>query len=97
MKPISNFFILLAFSFQSLNAQSPQAKLDSFFNSKVANAELSSSVLVAENGRVLVKRNMGYADFQAKKEITDVTRFQFASISKTMTAIAVLQLMERES
>jgi len=38
---------------------------------------------------------MGYADFEAKKEINDETRFQYASISKTMTAVAVLQLMEK--
>jgi len=69
--------------------------LDTFFSAINRNGEISGSVLVAENGKVLYQKSFGYADAQNKIPNTANTLFQIASVSKLFTAIAVLQLYER--
>ena len=97
MNKIRHFILLfvLVMAFQTLEGQTPLAKLDSFFNLKTSRGELNGAIFVSDHGKILLKKAMGYSNFESKKEIADHTRFQFASISKTMTAVAILQLMER--
>jgi len=54
----------------------------------------NGSVLVAKNGRIIYQKNVGYADIEHKVEVVTDTRFELASISKTFTAILILQLVE---
>ena len=54
----------------------------------------NGSVLVAKNGKVIYQKNVGYADIEHKVAIVTETRFELASISKTFTAILILQLVE---
>jgi CubicO group peptidase (beta-lactamase class C family) len=89
-----SFFIccLTQFSF----AQEREKALDNFFSTINRNGEISGSVLVAENGKVLYQRSFGYADAQNKILNTANTLFQIASVSKLFTAVAILQLCERK-
>jgi len=57
--------------------------------------EFNGSVLFAENGNPIYKKSFGYSDFQRKIENTDSTLINIASISKTFTAVSVLQLKEK--
>jgi D-alanyl-D-alanine carboxypeptidase len=52
------------------------------------------SVAVAENGRIAYARAFGVADVTAKTPATPQTRFRIASVTKMMTAVAVMQLVE---
>lgn len=52
----------------------------------------NGSVLVAKNGKVIYQRAVGLADFEHKVPLTSSSRFELASITKTFTAILVLQL-----
>lgn len=54
----------------------------------------NGSVLVAQNGRIIYQKNVGYADIEHKVAVVTDTRFELASISKTFTAILILQLVE---
>src|SRR5882724_3785327 len=55
----------------------------------------NGSVLVAKSGKVIYKRNIGYADIEHKIPIDRNTKFEIASITNTFTAILVLQLVEK--
>ncbi|GAA0530546.1 serine hydrolase [Chitinophaga japonensis] len=52
-------------------------------------------MLIAEKGKVLYERSFGYADFSTRRPNTASTSFPVASISKTLTATAILQLADR--
>src|SRR6266851_3277725 len=53
------------------------------------------SIAVFDNGQVLWARGYGLADISANKPVTPETLFQAASISKSVTAFAALQLVEQ--
>jgi CubicO group peptidase (beta-lactamase class C family) len=53
------------------------------------------AVLAMRPGRVLLMEGYGLADIASKQAITACTRFELASVSKAMTATAVLILQER--
>jgi CubicO group peptidase (beta-lactamase class C family) len=55
----------------------------------------SVAVAVAQHGRVLCETAFGWADLEARIPATARTMYSLASISKPITATAVLQLVER--
>lgn len=93
-------FLLLSFFIccisQHSMGQNRETELESFFSQIDKNGDISGSVLVAENGRILYQKSFGYADIQNKVHNTANTLFQIASVSKLFTAIAVLQLYEQK-
>lgn len=79
----------------ALHAQQTASRLDSLFQTQYKHQQLNGSVLVAKNGQVLYQNAFGFRDIQNKQANTANTVFNLASISKTITATAVLQLVER--
>ena len=53
------------------------------------------SVAITKNGKLLYARGFGYADLSLKTPVEPTTRFRIASISKSITAVAVLQLIQQ--
>jgi CubicO group peptidase (beta-lactamase class C family) len=70
-------------------------KLDALLQSINKRNDFHGSVLVAKNGKVLYKNNVGYADFNKKEPLNDEFTFQLASVSKQFTAAAIMLLNER--
>ncbi len=58
-------------------------------------APTGASIAIIEQGKIKEIRNYGYADKEEKKLVTDETRFKIASVSKTVTSYAVMQLVEQ--
>jgi CubicO group peptidase (beta-lactamase class C family) len=88
---------IFCFLFQStflLFGQSRQAKLEQYFSVLATNQQFSGNILVAENGRIIFERSIGWADFVNKKANTVNTAFPIASLSKTFTSTAILQLAQ---
>jgi CubicO group peptidase (beta-lactamase class C family) len=54
-----------------------------------------AALAVARNGRLVYARGYGYADQEMKEPVQPNSLFRIASISKPLTAVAVLQLVER--
>lgn len=71
------------------------ARIDSFITSLATHHLFNGSVLVAEEGKVIYKKSVGYADFGRGIPNTDTTHFNLASLAKPFTAIAVLQLVQK--
>ncbi len=52
------------------------------------------AVAVSQNGKVLYKRGFGYRDLITKEPVTPETIFGVASVTKSFTALAIMQLEE---
>ncbi|WP_207533674.1 serine hydrolase domain-containing protein [Desertivirga arenae] len=55
----------------------------------------NGNVLVAKKGKILYENAIGWADYLHKDSLTTSSRFELASVTKPMTGIAVLQLVEQ--
>src|SRR5262245_43995979 len=77
---------------QALN----KAKLDQFFDRLAEKNKAMGSLTIAKDGKVVYTRAIGYAqiDGTTKKPMTAASRFRIASITKTYTAVMILQLVE---
>lgn len=53
-----------------------------------------ASVVVVKAGRVVVRRNYGLADVEARAPITERTNFRLASLTKQFTATSILLLVK---
>ena len=54
-----------------------------------------AAVVVAKDGEIVYEYYYGYADKKSKKPITDSTYFRLASVTKLVTAIRTMQLVEQ--
>ena len=70
-------------------------KIDSFFTARYNQRQFNGAILFADQGNVILKRVYGYANIGQKDTLTMDAAFQLASISKPLTALAVLWLEER--
>ncbi|MET3937843.1 D-alanyl-D-alanine-carboxypeptidase/D-alanyl-D-alanine-endopeptidase [Paenibacillus sp. PvP094] len=82
---------------KALTSESAEAFLDTFFDSAEAKAQyIGASVVVVKDGKVLAEKGYGYADQESKTPVDPKsTAFRVASVSKTFTAAAVMQLVEQ--
>jgi CubicO group peptidase (beta-lactamase class C family) len=73
-----------------------KAKLDQFFDRLAEKNKAMGSLVIAKDGNVLYTRAIGYAQIDAttQKPLTAASRFRIASITKTYTAVMILQLVE---
>ena len=71
-------------------------QLDTLFRQMYASGGFNGSVIVAKGGAVLYKKAFGYCDKEKNCMLNDSSMFQLASVSKVITATAVLMLFERE-
>ncbi len=54
-----------------------------------------AAVAVTDQGRLVFARGYGYADLKSSEKVKPTSLFRIASISKPITAIAVMQLVEQ--
>ena len=77
-----------------VTAQNAKDNLNSFFSILAKNHQFNGNALIAENGKVIYEQSFGYSDFSTKKLNNNQSAFPIASITKTFTATAILQLCE---
>jgi CubicO group peptidase (beta-lactamase class C family) len=56
---------------------------------------VGGSIVLMRNGRVVERHKYGLADRASGKRISDSTIFHYGSITKTLTAISIMQLRDR--
>ncbi len=71
------------------------AKVDAYVQPFVESNNFSGVILIAQGGKVQVRKAYGLANYELGVPNTPETKFQIASVSKPFTAIAVLLLEER--
>jgi CubicO group peptidase (beta-lactamase class C family) len=78
-------------------ASQTQSYVDGLMAGLITAGELpGATVVVIQNGQVVLKSGYGYADLEARIPVDpDQTRFRVASISKLITATAAMQMVEQ--
>ncbi|MHA4740312.1 serine hydrolase domain-containing protein [Dyadobacter sp. MSC1_007] len=85
--------LLVAFFLLARLAYAQTLKVDSLVNRKLKELHVPGlAAAKVENGNVSWTRYYGYQDIERKIPVTDSTVFHIASISKTVTAAAIMQL-----
>jgi CubicO group peptidase (beta-lactamase class C family) len=80
----------------TINVQAQEVKrLDAFFKRLEKTRQFSGNVLVAKDGKIVYRGSFGYADYKERLPNQPTTAFPIASMSKTLTATAILQLAEQ--
>ncbi|WP_191164176.1 serine hydrolase domain-containing protein [Mucilaginibacter glaciei] len=72
------------------------AKLDSFLNVLAANNKAMGSLAIAQNGKIVYQKAVGFAALKDDLKIpaTAKTKYRVGSISKMFTGVMVMQLIE---
>jgi len=80
-----------------LNEETAAAFLDEFFASESAKQlYVGAAITIVKDGEVIAERGYGYADAEAEEPVDpSQTVFRVASVSKTFTAVAIMQLVEQ--
>lgn len=68
-------------------------RINHFYNKNWPNNTMNGSFLVAKNGQIIFERYNGFANKNEGTKITAETPVQIASVSKVLTATAVLKLV----
>ncbi len=71
-------------------------QLDTLFAAMNNKGGFNGSIIVAKSGTVLYKKSFGFCNKENNCMLNDSSMFQLASVSKVITATAVLMLHERE-
>jgi len=87
MRILSGLFLLVS---QVLAAQ--QNQIDSLI---VAQKDFSGVVLIAENGKPIYQKAIGYREFEKQIPLQSSDIFELASVSKQFTAMIVMMLKEK--
>lgn len=70
-----------------------KAKIDLFYKKYWDRNNVSGGLLVAKNGQIIFEKYSGYSNFETKKEIDVNTPIHLASVSKRITAAAIMVLV----
>jgi len=69
--------------------------IDDFMKHLHQVANFNGDVLVAKNGKIIYENAFGWADYPRQDSLKIDSKFQLASVTKTMTSTAIMQLWER--
>jgi len=72
------------------------SRIDSMFRKFYQTRQFNGAVLVAKAGKIIYRNNFGIQNKSDNSALSDSSMFQLASISKVITATAVLILHERK-
>lgn len=77
-------------------AQTPASRSSDLLDTLLRSSEAPSiTVAAARDERIVFSRSAGYADLESLSVATPATIYNIGSISKVMTAVAVMQLVEK--
>jgi CubicO group peptidase (beta-lactamase class C family) len=72
------------------------ASFDRLMTRFVAERRVPGAALaVSRNGRLVYARGFGYADLETRQPVQPTSLFRIASVSKPLTSVAILQLVEQ--
>lgn len=75
---------------------SKQESLEKFYEKNWPNNSMNGGFLVAKNGQIIFEKYEGKSNFSNNEDIDANTPLHIASVSKVLTATAILRLIDRE-
>lgn len=95
MKNVVYYLVLLALLGCNNNpGKTKPEKIDFLVKKAFEDKEFIGNVLVADKGEIVYKKSFGKSDQQNGLQNADTTRFLIASVSKPITAILILRLVD---
>jgi CubicO group peptidase (beta-lactamase class C family) len=70
-------------------------RIDAFFHKLHQNSGFNGNILVAKHGKIIYENALGWANHLTRDSLKINSQFQLASVTKTMTSTAIMQLWER--
>lgn len=70
-------------------------RIDEFFHKLHQNSAFNGNILVAKHGKIVYEKALGWANHLTRDSLKINSQFQLASVTKTMTSTAIMQLWER--
>src|SRR5450755_2839265 len=92
MKKTAVFLIIFLIR-MAVSGQVTTAKLDSLLNLKTAQHAFNGTVLVAQNGKIILEKGYGFKNKKENLLNTAGTLYQIGSITKQFTSAIILQLV----
>lgn len=77
------------------NPKDADKKIDAVIQELHRTRGFNGNVLVAKHGKIIYEKALGWADYLHRDSLKINSQFELASVTKTMTSTAILQLMER--
>ena len=77
------------------NPKNADKRIDEFFHKLHSKSGFNGNILVAKHGKIIYENALGWADHLKRDSLKINSQFQLASVTKTMTSTAIMQLMER--
>lgn len=94
---MKKIILLLALTFSSiLFSQDRFEKIDQYLKYLYDNNKFMGSLCIREGENVVFSKAYGFADVDQKIAADRLTKYKIGSISKTFTAVMILQLIEEK-
>ncbi len=77
------------------NPKNGDKRIDAFFKHLHKVSGFNGNILVAKKGKIIYQNALGWADYLHRDSLKINSKFELASVSKTMTGTAIMQLWER--
>ncbi len=90
-----SLFLLLGFNFIFGQFKDLEAKVDEYLKPYLETGNFSGSLLIAKDGKIVLTKGYGMANFEHNVPNTPKTIFHLASVSKSFTAAAIMMLEEK--
>ena len=100
--PNDSLFVISTFPIKMGNVSDEyinekRQKIDSFYNKNINSPYYSGGFIVVKNGRVIYEDYKGFANLKTGKKIDATTPIHLASVSKVLTATAILRLVQQDN
>ena len=82
-------------SLLSYDPKKGDKRIDDFIKNLHKTRGFNGNILVAKKGKIIYENALGWADYLHRDSLKIGSQFEMASVSKTMTGTAILQLWER--
>ncbi len=81
--------------FLNYNPKNEDKRIDAFMLDLQKTRRFNGNVLVAKHGKIIYEKALGWSDYLHRKKLNINSQFELASVTKTMTSTAVLQLVQK--
>ena len=85
---------LLILNLSACQKQTLQEQMDAMFTEYSGNNMPGAALLIIQNDKILLSKGYGVANLEKNQPVSVTTNFRLASITKTITATAILQLVD---
>lgn len=87
------FFLVSVCCIVNIQAQTPVQKIETIVDHYGKEGLFNGSILVAQKGKVMFQKGVGYANMEWNIPNTTTTKFRVGSITKQFTAMLIMQLV----